>query len=34
MASRAIRSPLSSWWWTVDRWLLSGIVALIVSGLV
>lgn len=34
MASRAIRSPLSSWWWTVDRWLLAGVVSLVVSGLV
>ena len=34
MASRAVRSPLSAWWWTVDRWLLAGIVSLIVLGLV
>jgi cell division protein FtsW len=34
MASRAIRTPLSSWWWTVDRWLLAGVVTLVVSGLV
>jgi cell division protein FtsW len=34
MASRAVRSPLASWWWTVDRWLVAGVVTLIVWGLV
>jgi cell division protein FtsW len=34
MPSRAVRSPFAAWWWTVDRWLVSGFVALIVAGLV
>jgi len=34
MVSRAERSPVAAWWWTVDRWLLAGIGAIIVSGLV
>jgi cell division protein FtsW len=34
MVSRAERSPVAAWWWTVDRWLLAGIGAVIVLGLV
>jgi len=34
MISRANRSPLSDWAWTIDRWLLAAIVMLIVAGLV
>jgi cell division protein FtsW len=34
MVSRAERSPLGDWWWTVDRLLLAGLAALMVSGLV
>lgn len=33
MVSRAERS-LAEWWWTVDRWLLSGLGALMVLGIV
>jgi cell division protein FtsW len=34
MVSRAERSAVAAWWWTVDRWLLAAIGALIVLGLV
>ncbi len=34
MMSRAERSAIADWWWTVDRWLLAGVGALIVLGLV
>ncbi len=34
MVSRAERSPFADWWWTVDRWLLSGLGALMVLGIV
>ena len=34
MVSRAERSVAAAWWWTVDRWLLAGIGAVIVLGLV
>lgn len=34
MVSRTERSPIADWWWTVDRWLLAAIAALIVLGLV
>ena len=30
--SRADRSPLGIWWWTVDRWLLGATLALIALG--
>jgi cell division protein FtsW len=30
--SRADTSPLGRWWWTVDRWTLAGVVALMGSG--
>lgn len=34
MVSRTERSSFADWWWTVDRWLLSALVALMVIGLV
>jgi cell division protein FtsW len=34
MVSRAERSPFADWWWTVDRWLLASLGALMVLGLV
>jgi cell division protein FtsW len=34
MISRAHRSPLSDWWWTVDRGMLSLALLLLLSGLV
>jgi cell division protein FtsW len=34
MASRAERTYVSDWWWTVDRLLLAGLGALMVAGLV
>jgi cell division protein FtsW len=34
MVSRAERSHFADWWWTVDRWLLSGLGALMVLGIV
>ena len=34
MVSRAERSLVADWWWTVDRWLLRRASALIVLGLV
>jgi cell division protein FtsW len=34
MVSRAERSALASWWWTIDRWILAAIGALMVLGLV
>jgi cell division protein FtsW len=34
MVSRAERSALANWWWTVDRWILASVGALMVFGLV
>lgn len=34
MVSRVDRGPVANWWWTVDRWLLSAFVALMVLGIV
>ncbi|MGH6837325.1 MAG: FtsW/RodA/SpoVE family cell cycle protein [Methylocella sp.] len=34
MVSRAERSALANWWWTIDRWILAGVGALMVAGLV
>src|SRR5436189_5533823 len=34
MISREQRTPLSEWWWTVDRPLLAAIVALILGGVI
>ncbi|HRY03058.1 MAG TPA: FtsW/RodA/SpoVE family cell cycle protein, partial [Beijerinckiaceae bacterium] len=34
MISRADRSPISDWLWTIDRWLLGALGLLMVCGLV
>ncbi|HUI19945.1 MAG TPA: putative peptidoglycan glycosyltransferase FtsW [Methylocella sp.] len=34
MVSRAERSALANWWWTIDRWTLAAVGALMVLGLV
>ena len=34
MISRASRSPIAQWWWTVDRTMLSLVVILLLGGLV
>ena len=34
MVSRADRSSFSEWWWTVDRYLLGGILVLLVVGII
>jgi cell division protein FtsW len=34
MVSRADRSAFAEWWWTVDKYLLAGLVALIIGGVV
>src|SRR3954470_23562068 len=34
MMSRAERSPVGDWWWTIDRSLLAALAALMVAGLV
>lgn len=34
MVSRADRSPFAEWWWTVDKPLLGGFIALMVGGVV
>ncbi len=34
MLSREQRTPMSEWWWTVDRQLLAALVTLILSGVV
>ena len=34
MLSRLDRSPVSNWWWTIDRWFLSAFVMLMVLGIV
>lgn len=34
MVSRAERSTLANWWWTIDRWILAAVAALMVLGLV
>ncbi|HUB63596.1 MAG TPA: putative peptidoglycan glycosyltransferase FtsW [Methylocella sp.] len=34
MVSRAERSALAAWWWTIDRWILAAVGALMVLGLV
>jgi cell division protein FtsW len=34
MVSRADRSAFAEWWWTVDKFLLAGLLALIIGGVV
>src|SRR6202048_4242115 len=34
MISREQRTPFSEWWWTVDRLMLAGIIALMVAGII
>ena len=34
MVSRAQRTALANWWWTVDRWLLASIATLVVAGMI
>ncbi len=34
MVSRADRSPFAEWWWTVDKYLLTGLVVLLLGGVV
>ena len=34
MVSRAQRTTLANWWWTVDRWLLAALSTLIVAGMI
>lgn len=34
MFSRAEKTPLSEWWWSIDRELLSGLILLLVCGMV
>ena len=34
MVSRAERTRFSEWWWTVDRYLLAGIIALMFGGII
>jgi cell division protein FtsW len=34
MVSRADRSPFAEWWWTVDKYLLAGLMALMIGGVV
>ena len=34
MASRTERSLFADWWWTVDRWLLASLFALMLCGIV
>ena len=34
MVSRADRSEFAEWWWTIDRYLLVSLVALMIGGVV
>ena len=34
MVSRARRTALANWWWTIDRWLLAAIATIIVAGMI
>jgi cell division protein FtsW len=34
MVSRADRTRFSEWWWTIDRYLLAGIIALMIGGII
>ena len=34
MVSRAERTPFAAWWWTIDRFLLVAIAAIMLGGIV
>ena len=34
MISRAARTPLSDWWWTIDRLMLAALGTLMIAGIV
>ncbi len=34
MTSRTDRGPVSTWWWTIDRWFLASFLSLMVLGIV
>ena len=34
MFARIDRRPIARWWWTVDRWTLGGLIALVFFGTV
>lgn len=34
MVSRAQRTALANWWWTVDRWLIAAIGIIVVAGMI
>ena len=34
MLARDQRTPFSDWWWTVDKWLLAAVLALILGGVI
>ena len=34
MVSRAQRTALANWWWTVDRWLIAALCVLVVAGMI
>ena len=34
MVSRADQTRFAEWWWTVDKYLLAGIIALMIGGVV
>ena len=34
MASRLDRSPVATWWWTVDRWFLAAFLSLMGLGII
>src|SRR6478752_9789394 len=34
MLARDHRTPFSDWWWTVDKWLLAAVLALMLTGVI
>lgn len=34
MVARTVRSPFSAWWWTIDRLILTALIALMLGGIV
>ena len=34
MVSRTVRTPFGDWWWTVDRFMLTALLALMLAGIV